>query len=754
MDPFCAIKARGARVVGTNRDGADIGPWRNFFRKVWLPVRDRWRSVSDLRFTAALLLTGALLVCWVPPGRDVVATVSDAPWTPQWWLFVAAIWFLGLQAWLWSRLLIQLRHGDRHDWRKDRLLVWLPRLLGILPYLAAALALLRVPQGQRTFEQAAVLLVLALFALLFYWFRFRIAAALVSWKLARFLFQDRVGSLGLARFEWWMLALSLALSLAMLAWIAVDPVTLPLAIGSAALAFLAFALVLPIVNGLIALTWRERFPVLTSLFALALLSSLFNDNHGIRQLGDRKAPKRPSFDEAYLQWLGQSPHARQALAGASQARGASSGVPVVLVSAAGGASRAGLWTLAALQRLDRMDPNFSRSVFAISAVSGSALGAIDHVASIEADERSGRTDGPGLAWDHAGRDFLAPALGGMLFTDAVQRFIPAPVFPDRSASIERGFEEGWARSCRASGRDERCEAMLRRSFLDLWPAGRRRWRPNLLLIGTVEEDGRRIVTSNIDLVGAGSRPGTFHPALPQVYDFYRGIDGDVAASTAIMNSARFPWISPAGGIASRQGGSFHIIDGGYFEASATETSRDLFRALEDSEQRACQGGKVRPCLVLRPIFLTLLNNEIGDRANFEEGRISIAERDAPLGRGRPFANDLLGPLFGLFAVQNSRAEATMARLSRLDLDRRQRPAAAEGGPAEQGVEVRLVPCRAAGERPMPLNWVLSRPTRKRMTDRLDELVYSGPPAPGTSRCRRALQFEIGRLARALAIPPA
>ena len=41
-----------------------------------------------------------------------------------------------------------------------------------------------------------------------------------------------------------------------------------MAIGSAALAFLAFALVIPVVNGLIALVWRERFPVLIFLAAI------------------------------------------------------------------------------------------------------------------------------------------------------------------------------------------------------------------------------------------------------------------------------------------------------------------------------------------------------------------------------------------------------------------------------------------------------------------------------------------------------
>src|ERR1051325_10408180 len=146
----------------TSREKAEApaGRCRQLFRRIWYRARDAWGSVSDLRFNLALLLLGTLLVCVVTPGRDVVATISDS-WaressgTGQWWLFVFAIVLLGLQVWLWSRLLIQLRHRERRDWRKDRLLVQLPRLLGIVPYLAAAIALWRVPEGVNTGWQGA-----------------------------------------------------------------------------------------------------------------------------------------------------------------------------------------------------------------------------------------------------------------------------------------------------------------------------------------------------------------------------------------------------------------------------------------------------------------------------------------------------------------------------------------------------------------------------------------------------------------------
>ena len=728
---------------------APVGRWRALFRRLWFPLRDGWSSVSDLRFTAGLLIVGTLLVCVVTPGRDVVATISDA-WSGgwggnrQWWWFVVAVWFLGLQAWLWSRLLIQLRHGNGAAMRRNPLLAHLPRLLGIIPYVASAIALATVPEGVGNGWQAVFLLALGGLAYLFYWQRFRIAAWLGSWRLARYWFQDPAGTLKLPRFELGLLVISLLLSIAALLWLALDPLTLPMAIGSAAVAFLAFALVIPVVNGLIALVWRERFPVLSFLVLVALGSSFLNDNHRVRTLDVPLPERRPTLEVAYRQWVAQAPPDpdRPGV------------VTAVLVSAAGGASRAGLWTLAALQRLDEADPDFNRRIFAISAVSGGAMGAIDYVASIAADRQNNRSVRHELAWRHAGADFLAPALGGMLYGDMAQRFIPFPLFNDRSWSMERGFEEAWAEECRRQQLAAPCEDLMRGPFLDLWNERRATWRPNLLLIGTIEEDGNRIATSNIDLV-ENLPDGTRRPRLPGVYDYFEVTGQQVAASTAIMNSARFPWISPAGRIVDRDGNNrAHVIDGGYFEVSAADTSEDLAAALVTIQQRLCPTPSPQ-CPALRIVFLTLLNGEVietlpastGDRsppatvARIEPGRSIPRERLSPVWRGMPFANDVFGPLYGLFGTQSSRGERTLTRMARLE----------SSGMSIPWAEIRLLPCRTQGERPLAMSWVLSELTRNRMRGQLAAARLQPGPVPQPRGCLSRLQSGMSHLADVLKI---
>ena len=47
------------------------------------------------------------------------------------------------------------------------------------------------------------------------------------------------------------------------------------------------------------------------------------------------------------------------------------------------------------------------------------------------------------------------------------------------------------------------------------------------------------------------------------------------ASTAIHNGARFPLVSPSGGLA----GHGHVIDGGYFDNSGAELIRQMINYL-------------------------------------------------------------------------------------------------------------------------------------------------------------------------------
>lgn len=751
----------------TDRD-AGLFQVGRFLRRYWIPLRARWLSVADLRFHMLLLGLGTLLVLSVPQGRDVVATLADS-WSPDvepaaersvlegtgpWWCFLVAVIALGFQSWLWARLLIHVRYRNSAGWRRDKVLVLLPRILGVVPFMVAALALWKVRQGANLFPQGLAVALLGLCAYLFFWKRRAIVAALASWSIARRLFSHELPFWRLTRSELAVLILSLATSLAALVWLSIDPVTLPRLIGAAALAFLGFALVIPPVSLLIAMTMRQRFPVLTGLCLIAFAVSGVVDNHGVRTLNE-DAPPRMDLQTAFERWVAQAP----------RDPGNPMVVPMVFVSAAGGASRAGLWTAATLQHLDRENPNFNRSIFAISAVSGGALGAVNYVASIAADTGNDPAVRAQFGALFASSDFLAPAIGGLFYTDMVQRFVPLSIFGDRSWSIERGFETYWDRACAKAEAPARCKGLVGGKFLDLWAGSTPAWRPNLLLVGTVEEDGRRIITSNLALLAPG--PGRWtHPVLPNAYDYFAITENAVRTSTAVMNSARFPWISPAGTFRFRGAVIGHVIDGGYFESSGADTSVDLAAAVLPIAQAMCD--KTQVCV--RPIFLTLINAEMTDAPDpvaFDpcqplasgltvNGGLAPFERTRPADRPISRGNDLLAPLFGFFSTQDSRAEVTLARLARQNAF----PTPPGCGSAqvmagsEQAVrEIRLLPCKQNDDREMAMSWALSAPTRKRVLAQLDELrLMPGPPTAKT-RCRQGQQLEMARLAMALGAKP-
>ncbi len=112
---------------------------------------------------------------------------------------------------------------------------------------------------------------------------------------------------------------------------------------------------------------------------------------------------------------------------------------------------------------------------------------------------------------------------------------------------------------------------MRKPFLDLAPKANEPWRPILIVQGASENAGRRVLTSGV----------TFSRAEIDAGDFETDMTHDVAASTAILNGARFPWVSPGGTFptARPRRVSDHVLDGGYFDNAGAETLREMVRAL-------------------------------------------------------------------------------------------------------------------------------------------------------------------------------
>lgn len=580
---------------------------------------------------------------------------------------------------------------------------------------------------------------------------------------------------------------SAASALVLLSVGAVDPVWLGQTLNTLGVVFLAFGIYTPPASALVIATRNTRIPTVLMLlvtpFLMHLLHGVLVANiwlvlaiaaiaifslrtpasvvlavlaiafvsvlpfwstarpHEIRRLAQSDADAeacgspsfaacKPSVADALNAWLDNTPP----VAGAPESSAAGQSRHIVFVSAAGGGLRAAYWTAAVLARIDDCVPDFSKSVFSISGVSGGSLGAAVYAALLadrgsaprafncarDAQHLTSARQLPGGLQQRAasmlGQDFLAPVASSMLFRDLLQAMVPVVLVPDRAAALEVGFERGWRESCARRAYGEECSApdALSADFMDLQkgPA----WRPTLLLNGTHLETGKRIVTSHIAVTS---------DIFLDTLDFHDIASFNVRVSTAVANSARFPVVSPSGAIIEHTADGMihrgHIIDGGYFENNGAVTTLDLARralcgSSLDCEKRSPQARG------LAPIFIDIVNDTDAIEEDEPEERgpelVDVTKPFFPLGRDRvvPILNQLAAPIQGLDRTRSARGVHASREL-----------AAFARSIGARYVRVRLCP----GMKPSPqLGWLLSDGSRAAM----DALIL------GHTDASRALQF--------------
>ncbi|HEX4775229.1 MAG TPA: hypothetical protein VFW74_00515, partial [Acidimicrobiia bacterium] len=278
-----------------------------------------------------------------------------------------------------------------------------------------------------------------------------------------------------------------------------------------------------------------------------------------------------------------------------------------------------------------------------------------------------------------GHDALAPTLAAMTQPDLVQRVLPQrlvglPFLPDRGRALEGGWETAWRSEM---GGDDR----FARGFLDVLRP-RDDWVPALFLNATAVETGNRVVTSNLDFT-RDRLPDSRTPMITDTLDLLAALDGDVPFSTAVHDSARFAYVSPAGtlrrGAGPLQEASYlacapnapceHVIDGGYFENSGVVTAMDVAAAIR----------RVRDV----PIHVLV-----------------IRYRDAGARPPEPYRwfDETLSPVWGIFNTRSARGTLAVMQLAR-DTDDAQ-------------VTFELVHRPHTAE--FPLGWLLSAHTRRRI----------------------------------------
>lgn len=313
---------------------------------------------------------------------------------------------------------------------------------------------------------------------------------------------------------------------------------------------------------------------------------------------------RPDLQAALREWV----DSRRAVAGATPDQR----LPLVIVAAEGGASRAAVWMLSAMRMLDNQTRGaFGQHVFAVSGVSGGSLGAASYVRLLRAN---GQADGT-LPWETppvrdalktiATRDLLSATISTYFLSDMFGSLVgpawTAGGIPDRNAALETTFDSLWT-----SSEGFRLPSGVSTGFLGIRnPAAddrapTRPSLPHLMLNGTDVMSGKRIITSSI-------RINADMELFPDSGDFLRLVSRDIGLATAVTNSARFPFVSPAGRFVSpTEVRDYQIIDGGYFENYGARTAWELARAIEDL-------NAVDPTLNVVPVIVIVSNDLAADQ---------------------------------------------------------------------------------------------------------------------------------------------
>ncbi|MGH8199592.1 MAG: hypothetical protein ACREVO_04410 [Steroidobacteraceae bacterium] len=680
-------------------------------------------------FPVATVLLGDIVLLFVPQARETLRAFGDgsrfvsqiiALWVAY------ALWMVS--AWYVARLLLGRRFQPdlvgicRSPVFAQQVARWLPRSLAVLAALPVPINLLRDPGLRLTGALLILTGALVLLGLVFrrQWAQSRQDAWVARWQAE--------GPESIARFEqlsmgaWSFITALFLVSFGLLAALLLGMETVARPIGSPAL--LLFALMSWAIFGGFVLTYLPKslgYPEITWLLLIVVaVFARWNENHYVaRGTGAQNALPQP-ISTVFAQWLARRPDPQ---------------APVIFIAAAGGASRAAFWTTSALGLLEDESRShaypLSTNTFLISGVSGGSVGATTFVTAVDLAHRTAASSASCHSVRHlgdafTGRDDLATVIGLWLFPDTFQRFLPFPIVAwDRS----RGLEEVWGRDWAAVM--ARCPVQgtsanpWTRPLTDLYSASSSSPElPILALNSTAMNAGLPVLQANFQL----SRAEVVQIFSPQL------ATRTLTLAQAAHNSARFPYVSPAGVVQMTSpvspagaAGSAKLLywdrlgDGGYVEASGTfmvaEVLRELSRAglIRDATSPGeCNRADPRleqNCFVTRrQIHVVILDNTPTTGTAYlcaRNGTGSSTLRPGlpqnsivPGDEAWPPVADATFPILGAFRTQGGRGEA--AQLDLLGL---------VGGCTEQFAELRM-PKPADGEAEPSMNWMLSGASRK------------------------------------------
>lgn len=737
--------------MGSQRtEGRNLWKW---LQKPWWFVRDLIHALSPAHFSFFVALAGAAIFLVVQQGTEILRGLAEPnPDTNsvdvyRVILFYLALTIWALHSWYWSRVMLDAHvcHVPPPDAGASAdTIKWFrlhgPRILGVLPPLIVAVTCVFIaPRGYSSsaeghpkttlFLFGGLATLLALFLYVFFIVRRRLLderilatssiakGAKASGTAAGTAFSDeRAKSLRTDPGTWRAVRGFFLFSFVLQLLFLFLPIRVGLFIGSGAIVCLAATAWVCVGSLIVFLGSRLRLSLVGLLIAWAMFCSLWNDNHSIRTvsieppLAPLSASVKPPVQQAFATWHDavQKAYPLGTSGPAPAAR------PVFIVATEGGGVRAAYWTalvLAALQdrSLDQRktwmeahpgqppSPDFASHLFAVSGVSGGSLGAVVFNALLVENVAYPMEN---RAHDILRQDFLSPTLAALFFPDLVQRFVPYPFSTaDRGAVLEKAWEYGWERTISGADKGGDRANRLGQPFRKLWQD----WRgeiplPALFLNGTRVESGKRIITSNL-AINPGSRVD-FADAEDAEVKLRSDGSHDIPLSTAAHMSARFTYVSPAGLLPDNG----HVVDGGYFENSATATALEVLYEVEGAIQKE---QKEHPREIVVPVVIEIRNGPTKEKPNSSAQAQSTPEPS----KKREFLSEVLAPVGTLINTRDARGTFSQAAIkSEQDSQQDPRPA--------------LLPnwCLIGlhdSDVPLPLGWMLSGGAANEMRGQLD-----------------------------------
>jgi Patatin-like phospholipase len=682
----------------------------NWIQRAWWWIRDLFHQFKPCRFSVIVAIIGGLVFLVVEQGKEILRTVGEGMAGGQWYWprvcgFFGALILWALSSWYASRVLLYLKFpGASAEPRSKLFEKHVPRLLGIAPLLIVGWGFLvaagsyapavATAHWMRCF--AALCAVLAIMLYVMFALRRRFIGETSQKPVARMSQLPRSTIVAAST----MMLVSLLLFIGF----AAAPIRIPQWLGMGTILFLAAASWVSIGSYLVYLAGRWRLPVIGFFIALALVFSLWNDNHVIRTAPAEEV-NRADVIQSFRAWYGQ----------AEKNDGAGVLHPLFIVATEGGGIRAAYWTAAVLGEIQDENPAFASHLFAVSGVSGGSLGAAVFEALLaEPDAASFKFKDK--AHDILSQDFLSPTLAAMFYPDLVQRFLPVPIpYFDRGRALELAWEKAW--------RDTMHNNRFAESFVDLWKPGPREWMPALFLNGTSVEKGNRIITSNLRLTSVFLDAEDAADKLAE-----HGLPATKAGchiplSTAAHMSARFTFVSPAG----RFPGGSHIVDGGYFENSAATAALEMaVRIKDDCTFEGISNVDVKVIMISndpRKPSIMIAPAKPGPEP-------PGPKRSKPSTFQGQFLGETTAPLYALLNTRTARGTYAQKAIAREQRRVKAGVISAPGETEQAQPETKDIVYFGLRDRnvPLPLGWMLSAEAAKTMQEQLrlnDDVVHNG-----------------------------